>query len=125
VNYTYKGKVMVVQKRILSYLITFTFAASLVASNLVYATGNPAETHDSTSPTRRVEDMNYSYLNLNFNKTNIAHTETCQSCQKNVDEVVVHEKKVVKDGHHYRKHHRHEHKHHHKHGHKHHHHSHR
>lgn len=97
---------MLLQKRILLSLLTLSFGTALIASNMVYATGNPAESHDSTSPTRRVEDMNYRYLSYN--------DTACSECHKKVEYV---NKVHNNDGHHYRHHGHHHNGHHHKHHH--------
>jgi hypothetical protein len=93
---------MISQKKILLSLGTMVFGSTLAMSNMVYA-GNPAESHDSTSPTRRVEDMNYTNLSYNTMAAQTGDVKTCNECHKQVDvDQVQH-----KGGHHYRKHHGH------------------
>lgn len=109
---TPKGAIMI-KKRILLSLLTLTMGSTLILANAVYATGNPAESHDETSPLRRVQDMQYGDTHISFNTSsyNIANAgEGCSECQKQRD-VVQLDNKHVKDVHHYRHHKKHHHKH--------------
>lgn len=84
-----KGDIMFKKKLLLS-LLSLTLGASLIAGNVVYASGNPAESHDSTSPLRRVQDMEYSSDTTNtisFYSADASQGSghsTCSECQKQV-----------------------------------------
>ncbi len=97
------------KKKILLTLLSLTFGSALVAGNVVYATGNPAESHDETSPLRRVQEMEYS--NISF--LNVAHATECSECHKQVNmvdkDVKTHKHHGVKHVHHHKHHHRHVH----------------
>lgn len=75
------------KKKLLLSLLSLTLGASLIAGNVVYASGNPAESHDSTSPTRRVQDMEYSDSNntISFYSADAGTGHSsCSECQKQV-----------------------------------------
>lgn len=105
-----------IKKNILLPVLALTFSTSLVFGNVVYATGNPAESHDETSPLRRVQEMEYGTVSYNTADTGY---RPCSECQKQQEMVHVDKQHVNKDGHGHKQHH-HKHQKHHKQGHEHH-----